>query len=153
MSLSFIFTNPPEDEKNNKIEKKLVKFSDDSQKKTIKTTNIFVVTNCVRSRHKKRNKERTKNTRTEQKKAKTNNNNNNNKNKKQEKEDRSQQGAESRGQLRRVILFGELFVHIFHIFFAPFFNLPFFSCFFFQINIGMLTNLIFLLLSGEFHEL
>ena len=58
----------------------------------------------------------------------------------------------SSNYLVRVILIGELFVHIFDILFAQFFNLPYFAGFFFS-NIGMLTNLIFfLLLSGEFHE-
>ena len=50
----------------------------------------------------------------------------------------------------RVILIGELFFpQIFDIFFAQFFNLPYFPVFF--PNIGMLTNLIFLV-SGEFYE-
>ena len=40
---------------------------------------------------------------------------------------------------------GELFFQIFDILFEQFFNLPNFPVFFFQINIGMLTNLIFLL--------
>ena len=44
-----------------------------------------------------------------------------------------------------VILIGELFFPIFDIFFAQFFNPPYFPGFFFP-NIGMLTNLIFLVL-------
>ena len=48
-----------------------------------------------------------------------------------------------------VILIGELFLQIFDIFFAQFFNLPYFPGFFFPI-IGMLTNLIFLLLLENF---
>ena len=51
------------------------------------------------------------------------------------------------GHSLRAILIGELFVHIiFDICFAQFFNLPYFPVFF--INIGMLTNLIFLLLEN-----
>ena len=42
-----------------------------------------------------------------------------------------------------VILIGKLFFQVFGIFFAQFFNLPYFPGFFFQINIGMLTNSIF----------
>ena len=49
----------------------------------------------------------------------------------------------------RVILVGELFVQIFDIFFAQFFNLPYFPAFS-PPNIGMLTNLIFLLLLENF---
>ena len=46
----------------------------------------------------------------------------------------------------RVILIGELFFRIFDIFFAQFFNLLYFPVFF--PNIGMLTNVIFLLLEN-----
>ena len=46
----------------------------------------------------------------------------------------------------RVILVGELFFQIFDIFFAQFSNLPYFPVFF--PNIGMLTNMIFLVLEN-----
>ena len=52
------------------------------------------------------------------------------------------------GPLLSIILIGEFFFQIFDIFcFAQFFHLPYFPDFFFP-NIGMLTNLIFLLLEN-----
>ena len=52
------------------------------------------------------------------------------------------------GRMLRVILIGELFFfQIFDIVFAQFFNLPYFPVFF-PPNIGMLTDLIFLVMEN-----
>ena len=50
--------------------------------------------------------------------------------------------------LKRVILIGELFVHIFDIFFAQFFDLPYFPFFSKYWNVNELD----IFASGEFHE-